>query len=275
MYLLIHSVNYLGRGTSRITSGSYTYPAQPAKQVRTPPRVQVSTIPTGPHKAGRGGDERGDRATACRDSEGAARITRVEHSLIMETPHGREGRNAALTNVPAPWWKEKKGVADHIGNALLISTTAPVDVRRVVGLYQQRAADATPDAVQLKVASSKKDGAGIRKLELEDALDSTKWRIIPHFIDAEYTIQGDTAQVVDTVEVAGSLTGVCAILTMAGQPPGEKTVYPIQTSLTAWVPEEPAEAERTPAPTEGEEDEGEEPEVAEPNQIEYLALLPT
>ena len=49
-----------------------------------------------------------------------------------------------------------------------------MDIRRVVGLYQQRTSEATPDDVQLKVAASKREGASIRRVELKDALDSTK-----------------------------------------------------------------------------------------------------
>ena len=103
----------------------------------------------------------------------------------MVTPNSRTGRGAALTNVPAAWWQDKKLVADRVGNALLISLTAPADVRRVVGLYQQRAAS---DAVQLKVASSKREGAVIRNVRLEEALDCAKWRLLPHFFESEYDV---------------------------------------------------------------------------------------
>ena len=85
-----------------------------------------------------------------------------------------------------------------VGHALIISLAPPVDIRRVVGLYQQRATDSAPDDVQLKVAASKKEGASIRKLELKDALDCTKWRLVPHFFDTVYEMQGDKARVIDT-----------------------------------------------------------------------------
>ena len=51
----------------------------------------------------------------------------------MNTPHGRHGRNAELNHVPAPWWKQKQGVADKVGNALIVALAPPVDIRRVVG----------------------------------------------------------------------------------------------------------------------------------------------
>ena len=121
-----------------------------------------STIPSGPQKAGRGGDERGGKSH--RHLRDPTRCTGVSKGVQdnMITPHGSNGRGAALTNVPADWWRQKQSVADRVGNALLISLSPPTDVRRVVGLYQQRASDAAPDNVQLKTAASKKDGASIR-----------------------------------------------------------------------------------------------------------------
>ena len=108
----------------------------------------------------------------------------------MLTPHSRNSRGTALTNVPGPWWKQKQNVADKVGNALLISLAPPTDVRRVVGLYQQRSTDSAPDDVQLKTAASKRaskrEGASIKKLELGDALDGTRWRMIPHFFDTVF-----------------------------------------------------------------------------------------
>ena len=163
----------------------------------------------------------------------------------MMTPHGPEGRDAALNNVPAAWWQDKKLVADRLGNALLISLTSAADIRRVVGLYQPRASS---DPVQLKVAASKRDGASVRTIKLEDALDSTKWRLLPHFFDTEFKKQGDTAQAIDTEEFSGAITGIQAVLTMAGQPAGEPRVYPVLPFLSAWAPEEEQTVE--PAPEE-------------------------
>ena len=187
----------------------------------------------------------------------------------MVTPNSRTGRGAALTNVPAAWWQDKKLVADRVGNALLISLTAPADVRRVVGLYQQRAAS---DAVQLKVASSKREGAVIRNVRLEEALDCAKWRLLPHFFESEYDVQGDTARATDTEDASGTITGVVAVLKMAGQPEGEPKVYPIQAFLSAWVPEAEAPEERSDPEESGEDED--DPEVDEPDQTAALEPFP-
>ena len=108
----------------------------------------------------------------------------------------------------------------------------------MVGLYQQRSTDATPDDVQLKVAASKGEGVSIRRLELKDALDSTKWKLIPHFFHAVFEKQGDQAKVMDTEESGGCITGVKAVLTMAGQEAAEARVFPIGPFLSAWLPDE-------------------------------------
>ena len=181
----------------------------------------------------------------------------------MLTPHSRNSRGTALTNVPGPWWKQKQNVADKVGNALLISLAPPTDVRRVVGLYQQRSTDSAPDDVQLKTAASKREGASIKKLELGDALDGTRWRLIPHFFDTVFEAQGDQAKAIDTEESSGSITGIKAVLTMAGQPPSEAKVFPLQIFLNAWVPEE--ELDAAPAPAETAEVEEVDTDVEEPN----------
>ena len=162
---------------------------------------------------------------------------------LMHTPHPATSPQVGLTNAPAEWWKEKKSVADRIGNALLISNTQLADARRVVGLFQQRATSGGAEHVQLKTAASKRDGAGIRQLKLEDALDSTKWRVIPHFYESTFDMHGDTARVIDTEESAGTIAGVRAVLTMKGQPPGPEAVYPLIAFLLAWVPELEAPAD--------------------------------
>ena len=121
----------------------------------------------------------------------------------MQTPHGAAPTREELSNAPAEWWREKKAVADKIGNALLVSLTPPMDVRRVVGLFQSRASGGGAEHVQLKTAASKRDGASIRQLKLEDALDGTKWMIITHFYEAVFDVQGDQAHVMDTVRKQG------------------------------------------------------------------------
>ena len=135
----------------------------------------------------------------------------------MQTPHGLNASGIALSQDPAAWWKDKKGVADQVGNALLISQPTQDKVRRVVGLYQQRASEADPQRVVLKVASAAKDGASTAKLDLVDALDPEKWLLFPHFMEALFEVDGDQAQVLGTEEQGANIVGVRAVLTMAGQ----------------------------------------------------------
>ena len=118
----------------------------------------------------------------------------------MQTPHGVNAAGTALSQEHAAWWKDKKSVADHVGNALLISQPLRDRVRRVVGLYQQRASEADPQRVVLKVATAAGDGAGITKIDLVDALDSDKWQLLPHFMETTFEDGGDTARVLDTEE---------------------------------------------------------------------------
>ena len=74
----------------------------------------------------------------------------------METPHGGAPTGIALSQAPEPWWKDKIGVTDRIGKALLISQPLGEQARRVVGLYQPRASEADPQRVSLKVAAAKR-----------------------------------------------------------------------------------------------------------------------
>ena len=147
--------------------------------------------------------------------------TRDNFCTAMETPHGTAPAGTALSQAPEPWWKDKAGVQDRIGKALLISQPTGENARRVVGLYQARASEADPQRVALKVAAAKRDGASFTKVDLVEALDPDKWRLIPHFVGATYEAGGDTAKVVDTLETSSNITGVVAVLTMAGQPPAE------------------------------------------------------
>ena len=142
----------------------------------------------------------------------------------------------------------------------------------MVGLYQQRSTDSAPDDVQLKTAASKRDGASIRKLELGDALDGTRWRLIPHFFDTVFEAQGDQAKAIDTEENSGCITGIRAVLTMAGQAASDAKVFPLQSFLNAWVPEE--ETDAAPAPAETVEAEEVDSDVDEPDGIEQLAQFP-
>ena len=73
-------------------------------------------------------------------------------------------------------------------------------------------------------------------MDLVEALDPSKWRLIPHFVDATYEAGGDTAKVVDTLETNNNISGVMAVLTMAGQPPEEPTQFTLATFLEVWVP---------------------------------------
>ena len=170
----------------------------------------------------------------------------------METPHEDARTGTALNHGPEPWWKSKTGVSDRIGKALLISQPLGDVVRRVVGLYQARASEADPQRVQLKIAATKKDGASFTKTDLSEALDPSKWKIIPHFVGATYELEGDKATVVDTVDAGGNLTGVTAVLQMSGQPAAEPADFQLSTFVDVWVPKEAPPPAGTPAPSEDE-----------------------
>ena len=77
----------------------------------------------------------------------------------MQTPHDDVAAATNLSRTPEAWWKDKKGVADKIGKALLISQPDGDKVRRVVGLYQARASAADPQRVALRIAPSTAEGA--------------------------------------------------------------------------------------------------------------------
>ena len=79
--------------------------------------------------------------------------------------------------------------------------------------------------------------ASNKQLKLEDALGSTKWRMITHFYEATYALHGDKAKVIDTEDAGGTIKGVKAVLTMQGQEAEPEAVYPVLAFLQAWVPE--------------------------------------
>ena len=47
-----------------------------------------------------------------------------------------------------------------------------------MGMYQARASEADPQRVALKMAAAKRDGASFTKIDLVEALDPSKWRLI-------------------------------------------------------------------------------------------------